>query len=362
MNYRGKVASWGLGAALLGAFFGWPVGAALNLGADHFKPTFDRQMYHLLAAISGHEPDRVVMYQCDWATSGNIVTLQNQLNVGSSAVRVENDFQVIAVSFDGVRHDIPQAAGSVKAASEFGEIAVFRSGFYTYESSQKDPVAEQNEKFTFHLANAKGVRDDIDLEVLVYDTNQTANAMADYGNQTKGPNSLITGTEAYQTALTDGAMMMGWEGNDVISGSDASDSIFTWTGSDQVRGLGGDDYLSGERGPNRLEGGLGADMFVAHSDKLENVRNFDTIVDFSPAEGDVLELSAPLRELWGEEPPSPLELFWVEAEKTHFDIFLRGETGETVSTFHVARLLANKEFVPESTNIADLVQAGTVQY
>ncbi|MGK7947973.1 MAG: matrixin family metalloprotease [Xenococcaceae cyanobacterium] len=70
----------------------------------------------------------------------------------------------------------------------------------------------------------------------------------------------------------------GTSGNDILVGDDLANVI---------KGFAGDDYLEGGRGDDNLEGGSGADTFAFSS--LDG--SVDTILDFSSAEGDLLEVS-----------------------------------------------------------------------
>ena len=76
-------------------------------------------------------------------------------------------------------------------------------------------------------------------------------------------------------------------GNDVLEGGADDDTLYGGGGRDELYGDGGDDELYGDGGADSLTGGTGADTFVfAAGDGA------DTITDFTPEEGDRIDLSA----------------------------------------------------------------------
>lgn len=75
-------------------------------------------------------------------------------------------------------------------------------------------------------------------------------------------------------------------GEDCLSGGSGNDAIWGGEGSDALFGAAGDDTLVGGMGLDRIVGGPGADLFVPRADW----RSMDVIADFSPAEGDRLDL------------------------------------------------------------------------
>ena len=81
---------------------------------------------------------------------------------------------------------------------------------------------------------------------------------------------------------------VGSDGDDVLSGSDDNDYLYGGEGNDTLEGGAGDDILTGGLGNDFLTGGDGADTF-----NFDNIDNgaADTVVDFTPDEGDVLDLS-----------------------------------------------------------------------
>ena len=76
-------------------------------------------------------------------------------------------------------------------------------------------------------------------------------------------------------------------GDDVLEGGADDDTLYGGVGSDDLYGDGGDDVLAGDSGADTLTGGAGADTFVFAAG-----HGADTITDFTPEEGDRIDLSA----------------------------------------------------------------------
>lgn len=357
-------AGLGVGTIAAGAAFSWPIATALDLGFDHLKPTLDKQSYYLRSLFSRTYPDVVVLYACDWITAGNFITLENQLNFGAPNSRIENDMKLVSVSYNNEVHAIPEGAESKQVRTEFGEFIFFKSGFYAYVSFQESPETHHKEIISINLANDSGYKESADLNISTYVTERTANKMADYGNQTSGANTVNAGDYKYQTPLADGSILFGYTKDDNLIGSYSSDVIRGWSGDDNVRGLDGDDVILGEHGSNRLEGGRGADVFVFHPDKFYHQSTFDTVLDFNPAEGDVLNFSDPIEVAYkGLETPPLKDIFFSSSNDNYLDIFVKPQSGQGEEEFsHIVRVMGNSEFDPMSVNIFSMISLGNIQY
>jgi Ca2+-binding RTX toxin-like protein len=98
--------------------------------------------------------------------------------------------------------------------------------------------------------------------------------------------------------------------NDVLIGSAFDDMIIGYNGDDRLEGRAGDDWLYGGQGRDTLiggegndvlvggtqadilDGGAGADRFVFSKANESSLSEMDTIVNFSVAEGDQIDISA----------------------------------------------------------------------
>jgi Ca2+-binding RTX toxin-like protein len=83
----------------------------------------------------------------------------------------------------------------------------------------------------------------------------------------------------------DRLLVTGTSGVDTLFGGNANDTLFGYAGFDTLVGGAGNDILIGGAGDDTLRGGLGADRFV-----LGFGDGYDTIADFSRAQGDRIDL------------------------------------------------------------------------
>ncbi|SEL70428.1 M10 family metallopeptidase C-terminal domain-containing protein [Xaviernesmea oryzae] len=79
---------------------------------------------------------------------------------------------------------------------------------------------------------------------------------------------------------------------DRLSGDDGNNVLDGGAGKDVILGGAGDDWLIGGLGADVLTGGSGADHFVFRAMADSTPKAFDRITDFTPAEGDRIDLSA----------------------------------------------------------------------
>lgn len=77
---------------------------------------------------------------------------------------------------------------------------------------------------------------------------------------------------------------------DTMTGSNVDNFLSGYDGADILRGLGGDDSLEGGLGQDSLSGDSGADQFFFRTIADSQTGVGDVILDFSSAEGDVINL------------------------------------------------------------------------
>ncbi len=109
-----------------------------------------------------------------------------------------------------------------------------------------------------------------------------------------GDNSIQEGTSGNDTltGTADSHSLYGFDGNDTLSGSDGQDLIRGGGGDDQLNGGAETDLLIGGEGNDTLQGDAGADIFRWESGDEGTVGSTaqDTVNDFDTSEGDVLDL------------------------------------------------------------------------
>ena len=98
-----------------------------------------------------------------------------------------------------------------------------------------------------------------------------------------GPDTLRggEGSDTVSGGAGDDGHLNGNQGNDSVSGGDGADTVYGGRDNDTLSGDAGNDRLSGDLGNDQLTGGAGADQFV-----IRNGGGADTVTDFSLAQGD----------------------------------------------------------------------------
>lgn len=84
--------------------------------------------------------------------------------------------------------------------------------------------------------------------------------------------------------------LYGYVGNDKIFGDNGNDFCLGGAGQDTLWGGWGKDYLIGGEAADVLYGGKGADVFLFALTLYSNPAGMDVIMDFSSAEGDIIDL------------------------------------------------------------------------
>lgn len=99
-------------------------------------------------------------------------------------------------------------------------------------------------------------------------------------------NNILIGNAA-------GNVLFGGAGADTLNSMAGNDTLRGGAGDDSLIGGDGNDFIYGDTGADRLSGGAGADTFVfADGDSGRTAQTADRILDFSHAQGDVIDLSA----------------------------------------------------------------------
>jgi Ca2+-binding RTX toxin-like protein len=96
------------------------------------------------------------------------------------------------------------------------------------------------------------------------------------------------------TAAAGGDIVYGLGGDDRIFGSNGADHLYGGSGNDIIAGRAGDDLIEGGPGADTLAGDSGADTFIYRNGDFAGglAASMDTIIDFSAAQGDKIDLSA----------------------------------------------------------------------
>jgi Ca2+-binding RTX toxin-like protein len=117
------------------------------------------------------------------------------------------------------------------------------------------------------------------------------------GQALVGTTAANTFNLANLTAVSGLAYVDGSSGNDFITGSAFADDLRGGVGTDFVGGGGGDDNIRGGTGRDTLIGGEGADRFLFSE---AGTTNRDTLLDYSFADNDVIDVSALLDAAFGD--------------------------------------------------------------
>ncbi|MBR0558156.1 endo alpha-1,4 polygalactosaminidase [Ciceribacter sp. L1K23] len=116
-----------------------------------------------------------------------------------------------------------------------------------------------------------------------------------YIRPTSGANTL-RGSNLADTidGLGGNDRISGRNGNDTLKGGTGNDTLFGGGGADKIWGGSGNDVIQGGHGADRLSGGTGQDRFVFKSVAETTFASAgrDTILDFSRAQHDKIDLSA----------------------------------------------------------------------
>ncbi|MEZ9876830.1 tandem-95 repeat protein [Vibrio breoganii] len=145
----------------------------------------------------------------------------------------------------------------------------------------------------------------------------------------------------------------GGSGNDILFGQGGNDILTGGSGDDLLLGGTGDDTLIGGMGEDIMTGGLGADTFEWTPSDLRVFNETDTIIDFSIAEGDKLDLSELFTDI---SEPLELDALLTQLEGTitgdYTQSFITVEKGEESFTIELQGISATEL----TDNLATIVQ------
>ncbi len=161
-----------------------------------------------------------------------------------------------------------EATGNTLIVGQFGTLSINAQGAYTYTPNQRDNPNGAQDVFSYTIRQPDG------------DT-ATANLTVNLTNFT------------YSAAATDGAQLVGGgDGNDTLGGLGGNDVVYGGAGNDALDGGAGNDLLLGGIGNDTLTGGLGADVFAWRLGDQGSTGTpaRDVITDFTPGQGDALDL------------------------------------------------------------------------
>ena len=130
---------------------------------------------------------------------------------------------------------------------------------------------------TLSVYNSGSMVGDVDLFTPVYQDNDHRNVVLINSGAISGAVSLTENADLFdgRAGTLDGT----------LSGNGGSDVLLAGAGDQTLLGGDGDDLLSGGGGSDTLTGGAGADRF-----RFESGFGTDTITDFDPASGDMIEV------------------------------------------------------------------------
>ena len=187
-----------------------------------------------------------------------------------AAVDLNNDIQRVEIKYQAiVGLGTYTLAASQALAAEFGlKVEIVNDtgfGSLLLPSSRMvitaaDGGTIDNAALNEFLATVHYEQSGIDVQVL----NATTITVTDAEGQTASA-SLGTVAEANLLSSHDDPDVQISAGDDVLTGTDATDRLYGGAGNDQLSGAGGNDLLRGGSGNDRLDGGAGNDVLIGGS-------------------------------------------------------------------------------------------------
>ncbi len=137
------------------------------------------------------------------------------------------------------------------------------------------------QNLTIKFANGE---DEIDSNLIIYETNLEETVLVDYDNTMLKPK-----VDIYIEATPNDEKLTGGDGDDKIEGNDGDDQIMGGKGDDKINGEKGNDLLNGEFGNDKIKGGSGYDNISGETgnDSIEGGKGDDKL--FGEQEDDFLD-------------------------------------------------------------------------
>jgi hypothetical protein len=207
--------------------------------------------------------------------------------------------RVDSVLIDGILHTYAESNAqhilTVRTAKGGDFTFNMDTGEYSYNAPGQLPTAVvSKEEVLFTLADKDGDTASSTLTLNLERTLVQNGTTAGDTYTTPLQSSILMGRDGNDvlTAGSGGSHLYGNNGNDILNGGKGDDLLHGGAGNDTITGGDGADTLSGGAGSDVITGGLGADVFAWHlaDPGTTSARAQDTIKDFSTAQGDVLDL------------------------------------------------------------------------
>ena len=158
--------------------------------------------------------------------------------------------------------------GNTVIVGQFGTLSINAQGAFTYTPNNRDNPQGAQDVFSYTIRQPDG---------------DTASA-----------NLTVSLTNfAYSTTADNAAQLVGGgDGNDTLNALGGNDAVYGGAGNNTLNGGAGNDLLLGGSGNDTLTGGLGADVFAWRLGDQGSTGTpaRDVITDFSPGQGDALDL------------------------------------------------------------------------
>lgn len=138
----------------------------------------------------------------------------------------------------------------------------------------------------------------------------------------------------------------GGDGDDSLSGGLGADTLDGGDGDDVIAGNDGGDILAGGAGENYLNGGSGADIFRFDTSSIDG--RIDIIGDFSPADGDKIDVSA-IATAYGLDATGLGQA--LSFEDTNAGLMIGIEVGGKFNALAVLQNVTTSDFKPEDVFI-----------